>query len=151
DYADRAARFVARTRDFAELLVGIGFTPPGGAVPARVTYQDACHLKHGQKISAQPRQLLRAIPSLEFIEMRDSDMCCGSAGVYNLTQPAMSQEVLGWKTANITGTRAAIVVASNPGCAIQIKQGLRAAGDPAEVLHLAELLERSYREGATPA
>ncbi|HMA34338.1 MAG TPA: (Fe-S)-binding protein [Chloroflexia bacterium] len=149
-YAARAARFVARVRDFAELLVEIGFQPPAGALPLRVTYQDACHLKHGQKIAAQPRALLRAIPGLTLVEMQDSDTCCGSAGIYNITQPAMSATVLSWKTEHIGNTHADLVVASNPGCAIQIAHGLRQAGRPLEVLHLAELLERAY-QAAPPA
>lgn len=144
-YAERAANFVSKMRDFAELLVQIGFQPPQVEYKVRVTYQDACHMKHGQKIFNQPRSLLRAVPGLELVEMCDSDWCCGSAGVYNVVQPVMANEVLSWKTANIKNTQAEIVVASNPGCAIQIAYGMHKEGKSVEVLHLAELLERVYR------
>jgi glycolate oxidase iron-sulfur subunit len=143
-YAKRAEQFVSKMRDFAELLVEIGFKPPTGVYQARVTYQDACHMKHGQKVFKQPRQLITAIPGVELIEMQDSDWCCGSAGIYNILQPVMANEVLGWKTENIKNTQAEIVVASNPGCAIQIAYGMRQTGKEVEVLHLAELLERAY-------
>jgi len=144
-YAERAARFVDKMRDFGELLVEIGFTPPLGTYHARVTYQDACHMKHGQKVFNQPRQLIKALPGVELVEMKDSDWCCGSAGIYNVLQPVMANEVLSWKTENIKNTYAEIVVASNPGCAIQIAYGMNKAGRPVEVLHLAELLERAYQ------
>lgn len=144
-YATRAEVFVSKLCDFAEFLVEVGFEAPTGRLPAKVTYQDACHMKHGQKVFTQPRTLLQAIPGLQLVEMKDSDWCCGSAGIYNVVQPAMSGEILSWKVANIQNTGATIVVASNPGCAIQIAYGLRAASYPAEILHLAEILERSYK------
>ncbi len=146
-YADRAVAFVKKMRDFGEFLVEVGFEPPTGRIEARVTYQDACHMKHGQKVFTQPRVLLRSIPGLELVEMKDSDWCCGSAGIYNVVQPVMANEILSWKTANIQNTKANIVVASNPGCAIQIAYGMRQAGQPVEILHLAEILARSYRRG----
>jgi glycolate oxidase iron-sulfur subunit len=102
-------------------------------------------MKHGQKIFLQPRVLLNSIPGLEFVEMKDSDWCCGSAGIYNVVQPVMANEVLSWKVENVSNTKASILVASNPGCAIQIAYGMRQAGKPLEILHLAEILERSYR------
>ena len=147
DYAERAKTFVGKMRDFGELLVEIGFTPPKTTYVACVTYQDACHMKHGQKVFTQPRALIKAIPGVELVEMKESDWCCGSAGIYNVTQPVMANEVLGWKTANIVQTQAEIVVASNPGCAIQIAYGMRQEGKQVEILHLAELLERTYRLG----
>ncbi len=147
EYNERAVRFVAKMRDFAELLVEIGFTPPKKAYPVRVTYQDACHMKHGQKVFNQPRQLMRAVPGLELIEMNESDWCCGSAGIYNVVQPVLATEILGWKTENIIKTQAEVVIASNPGCAIQIAYGLRSAGRPANVIHLAELLDQAYAAG----
>ena len=143
-YAERAAQFVAKMRDFGEFLVEVGFEPPTGRIEARVTYQDACHMKHGQRVFTQPRVLLRSIPGLELVEMKDSDWCCGSAGIYNVVQPIMANEVLSWKVENVSDTQAQIVVASNPGCAIQIAYGMRKAGQPVELLHLAEILERSY-------
>lgn len=146
-YAERATRFVGKMRDFGELLVEIGFTPPQSEYKARVTYQDACHMKHGQKVFSQPRKLISSLPGVELVEMKDSDWCCGSAGIYNVVQPVMANEVLSWKTENIKNTDAEIVVASNPGCAIQIAYGMRKEGKPVEVLHLAELLERAYQIG----
>jgi glycolate oxidase iron-sulfur subunit len=146
-YAERAKRFVTKVRDLSEILVEVGFVPPKGRIKALVTYQDACHMRHGQKIFEQPRKLIKQIPGVEFVEMKESDWCCGSAGIYNVVQPEMANEVLGWKTANIRQTNADIVVASNPGCAIQISYGLREDGQKAEVLHLAELLERAYKAG----
>lgn len=144
-YQTRAANFVAKMRDLAEFLVEVGFEAPTGRLEATVTYQDACHMKHGQKVFNQPRQLLKSIPGLQLVEMKDSDWCCGSAGIYNVVQPVMANEILSWKVENIKKTGATIVVASNPGCAIQISYGLKQAGYAAELLHLAELLERSYQ------
>lgn len=145
-YSQRAATFVSKLRDFAEFLVEVGFEPPTGRIEARVTYQDACHMKHGQKVFLQPRVLLKSIPGLELVEMKDSDWCCGSAGIYNVVQPVMANEILGWKVENVSNTKAEILVASNPGCAIQIGFGMKQAGQPLEILHLAEILERSYRQ-----
>jgi glycolate oxidase iron-sulfur subunit len=147
EYSERAARFVGKMRDFSELLDEIGFIPPKGEYKARVTYQDACHMKHGQKVFNQPRKLIKQIKGVELVEMKDSDWCCGSAGIYNIVQPVMANEVLSWKTENVKNTRAEIVIASNPGCAIQIAYGMQKEGKPVEVLHLAELLERAYQVG----
>jgi glycolate oxidase iron-sulfur subunit len=146
-YSERAKVFVSKMRDFAELLVEIGFRPPKKEFPVRVTYQDACHMKHGQKVFNQPRQLMKAVPGLELVEMNESDWCCGSAGIYNVVQPVMANEILSWKTENIIKTKTQVVIASNPGCAIQIAYGLRAAGQPATVMHLAELLDQAYAAG----
>jgi len=143
-YAERAKKFVGKMRDFSEILVEVGFQPPKAPLKAKVTYQDACHLRHGQQVFSQPRQLIRQIPGVELVEMKESDWCCGSAGIYNIMQPVMAGEVLSWKTENIKNAHADIVVASNPGCAIQISYGLREDGQNAEVMHLAELLERAY-------
>jgi glycolate oxidase iron-sulfur subunit len=145
-YSKRAEAFVGKMRDFGEFLVEVGFTPPKGKINARITYQDACHMKHGQKVFKQPRVLIQSIPGVELAEMKDSDWCCGSAGIYNVVQPIMANEVLSWKTENINATEAEIVVASNPGCAIQIAYGLQKEypNKKVEVMHLAELLERSY-------
>jgi glycolate oxidase iron-sulfur subunit len=145
-YHERAELFVKKMRDLSEFLVEVGFEAPTGRLDTRATYQDACHMKHGQKVFNQPRALLRSIPGLELVEMKDSDWCCGSAGIYNVTQPVMANEVLSWKVENIKKTGAKIVIASNPGCAIQISYGLKNAGYSAEVLHIAEIMERSYRK-----
>lgn len=154
DYAERAAEFAARVRDFTELLAGLeGYEQGLGPLPLRAAYHDACHLAHAQGIREQPRALLAAIPELQQVELPESDWCCGSAGVYNITQPAMARRLLERKLSNVERTGAQVVVAANPGCLVQLRAGIRRRGSQVEVLHPAELLERSYRvgdgEGAT--
>lgn len=146
-YAQRAETFTRLVKDASEFLVGLGLVSPTRPVETVVTYQDPCHLAHGQKIRSQPRELLKAIPGLKFTEMNGSDRCCGSAGIYNLTHPEMSQELLKEKMAAIGQTSAAAVIAPNPGCMLQLRHGARRYGPPVQVLHLMELLERTY--GAT--
>jgi glycolate oxidase iron-sulfur subunit len=109
-----------------------------------VTYQDACHLVHGQGIRNQPRQILKSIPGLELVEMKESDVCCGSAGIYNLTHPEISRQVLDQKMDNIAATRAQAVVAPNPGCAMQIGFGIRKRGLRMQVYHVVDLLDGAY-------
>ena len=118
-----------------------------GEVRKRVTYQDPCHLVHGQGIRNQPRQLLKAIPGLDFVELKDSDVCCGSAGIYNLTHPELSGQILDWKMPEVAKTGAQILVAPNPGCAMQIAYGARKHGIDLEVVHVVDLLDRAYRAG----
>jgi glycolate oxidase iron-sulfur subunit len=143
---DRAVAFSNKVKDINEWLAETGIDTEGlGEVRARVTYQDPCHLIHGQGIRNQPRQLLRAIPGLELIELKDSDVCCGSAGIYNLTHPDLSAKILAWKMPDIADTKAEILVAPNPGCAMQIAYGARQRGMDLEVLHVVDLLDRSYR------
>jgi len=113
-------------------------------VRARVTYQDPCHLVHGQGIRRQPRELLRRIPGLELVEMEGSDRCCGSAGIYNLIQPDYSRRFLDEKMEAIERTGAHLVVAPNPGCMMQIASGIRTNGLRMHVHHLIDLLDRSY-------
>src|SRR5690606_9174906 len=113
-------------------------------------YHDACHLAHGQGIRAEPRRLLSMIPGLELVPLRDSEMCCGSAGMYSLLQPDMSARLLEEKVAAIMETGADVVVTGNPGCAMQIMQGLRQHNAPIEVKHPVELLAESYAAAAAP-
>jgi glycolate oxidase iron-sulfur subunit len=143
-YAERAADFAARVKDVSEFLASIDLVPPTRVVPMKVTYQDACHLVHGQGIRNQPRQLLRAIPGLELVEMRDSDVCCGSAGIYNLTHPDVSVQLLDQKMAHIAATGAQAVVAPNPGCSMQLAYGARRKGMPLQQLHVVDLLDKAY-------
>ncbi len=143
-YAARAAAFAARVKDVSEFLASIDLVPPTVPVPMRVTYQDACHLVHGQGIRNQPRALLRQIPGLELIEMKDSDVCCGSAGIYNLTHYDISVELLDQKMANLLATGAEAVVAPNPGCSMQLAFGARRARVELQQLHVVDLLARSY-------
>ena len=144
-YAARARAFSARVKDINELLADLPFRHPRAALHRRVTYQDACHLAHAQRIREQPRTILRAIPGLELIEMRASDTCCGSAGIYNVTQPAMAMTLLERKMDAVLETGADLLVVSNPGCAIQIAAGVRLRGALLSVVHPVDLLDRAYR------
>jgi len=146
-YAERAARWDAKLKDIHEWLAAIGIAPPRpGIAPMRVTYHEACHLCHGQKITRQPREILRAIPGLELVELPESTWCCGSAGVYNITQPEMSQELLRRKLDQVAQTAAPIVATANPGCLVQIVAGLRERGCAVEARHPIALLAQAYRE-----
>jgi glycolate oxidase iron-sulfur subunit len=109
-----------------------------------VTYHDPCHVVHGQKIKKEPRQLLAQVPGLTVVELPESDWCCGSAGIYNLTQPEMATRLLARKVGHIESTGAGAVVTANPGCILQIQQGLRERGRDVSVLHLVEILDRAY-------
>jgi glycolate oxidase iron-sulfur subunit len=143
-YAERAKQYSRLCRDVTEFLAEHGLTGPLGEVRARVTYQDPCHLIHGQRVHRQPRELLRRIPGLELVELEGADRCCGSAGIYNLVQPSYSRQILDEKVAALERTGADAVVAPNPGCMLQIASGLRAHGTPMHVHHLIELLDRAY-------
>ena len=143
-YAERTRAFVAKVKDISEFLVDHLHNPPTGYVQARITYVDSCHLRHGQKISQQPRALLRAIPGVELVELAQPDQCCGSAGIYNLVQPAMANQVLDAKLADVRATNAGIIVTANTGCTMQMVYGVQRGGLDATVLHIVELLERSY-------
>jgi glycolate oxidase iron-sulfur subunit len=143
-YAEKAQRFSRLVKDASEFMVGLGLVVPRGRIEMVVTYQDPCHLAHGQRVRAQPRALLAAIPGLRVVEMEASDRCCGSAGIYNLTHPEMSQELLREKMGSIGATAAEAVVAPNPGCMLQLRYGAQRYGPALTVLHLVELLDRSY-------
>ncbi len=143
-YAERAKVFVAKVQDISEFLADHLHNPPTGHVQARVTYVDSCHLRHGQKVSKQPRALLRAIPGVHLVEVAQPDMCCGSAGIYNLVQPEMANQVLDNKLADVRATGAGIIVTANTGCYMQMVYGVKRGGLNATVLHVVELLERSY-------
>jgi glycolate oxidase iron-sulfur subunit len=136
-----AARLGARARDVTELLVDADL--PLSPLRLTVTYHDACHLAHGQQVRSAPRELLRRIPGLTLVELRDSDLCCGSAGVYNILQPEMADRLLELKLARIAETGARIVAAGNPGCLMQIARGARARGLDLEIVHPVILLARA--------
>jgi glycolate oxidase iron-sulfur subunit len=145
-YAEKAATFSALVKDVTEYLVALPFSTEMGRVPGRVTYQDSCHLAHAQKIKVQPRALLQAIPGLEFVEMTDADRCCGSGGVYNLTQPEISWRILAEKMKHVAESRADIVATANTGCMLQLDAGLRRFGPKkAQMAHVVELLDEAYR------
>lgn len=147
-YADRAQLWDRRLRDIQEWLVEINCRAPEAppfARPDTVTYHESCHLVHGQKISRQPRELLRLLPQIALVDLPESTWCCGSAGVYAITQPEQAELLLGRKVANIASTGAAWVATANPGCHLQIARGLSAAGMATEVVHPVSLLARAYR------
>lgn len=145
-YRDRAAQWDRKVQDIHEWLVRIGIQAPSPNTPAqRVTYHESCHLSHGQKVVAQPRQLLKVIPNLTLIELPESNWCCGSAGIYNLTQPEMAGQLLARKIKHIQGTGADIVATGNPGCLLQVINGLKQAGTPVRVAHPVTLLAEAYR------
>jgi Fe-S oxidoreductase len=143
-WRERAARFASRVRDVSEFLAEQPLRGPLTAVRRTVTYHDPCHVVHGQKIRAQPRALLAQIPGLRVVELEEADWCCGSAGTYNLTQPEMATRLQERKIAHVQATGADAVVTANPGCIIQIAQGLAARGAPVQVLHIVELLDQAY-------
>jgi glycolate oxidase iron-sulfur subunit len=144
-YGDKAREFSARVRDISELLAGLPFERPSGSVHAIVTYQDSCHLAHAQRITRAPRFILESIPELQLVEMAHPDRCCGAAGVYSLTQPEMSLDLLENKLNDIANTGADVIATANPGCMAQLEAGVRRRGLPARVVHVVELLDRAYR------
>jgi glycolate oxidase iron-sulfur subunit len=144
-YAEPARRFAEATKDITELLVSLPFDPPTAPLNRKVTYQDPCHLVHAQRISSQPRAILNAIPGLELVEMDQSSMCCGGAGIYSVVQPDLSAKILDAKMGNIAATGASQVVTANPGCMAQIEQGLLRMGIPSKVLHVVDLLDEAYQ------
>jgi len=146
-YAEKARLVSAKVRDITEFLASIDLAPPPLPVRVKATYQDACHLAHGQGVRAQPRKLLSMIPGLELVSLRDSDTCCGSAGVYNIVQPEMADALLRRKMENIAATGAQVVASANAGCMMQLRLGARLYGPPVEVLHVIDLLDRAYGEG----
>jgi glycolate oxidase iron-sulfur subunit len=111
----------------------------------RATYQDPCHLGHAQRIRTAPRKLLAAIPGLELIELKEADICCGSAGVYNVVHNEMSDRLLKNKMLRIRETRAEVILTANPGCLLQLRAGVKAEGGHRRVLHVVELLDEAYR------
>jgi glycolate oxidase iron-sulfur subunit len=143
-WAARARAFAARVVDVTEYLARQPLAGPLGPLPLRATYHDPCHLAHGQRVRSEPRALLRAVPGLELLELREADMCCGSAGSYNLTEPAMARRLLERKMAHVQATGAQAVVTANPGCLLQLAAGVRARGLPMDVLHVVEVLDRAY-------
>jgi len=145
-YHDRAERLTAKMKDVAEFLGNISLKTPTREIRAKVTYHDACHLAHGQGVREQPRALLRSIPGLQLTELPESDWCCGSAGTYNLTEPAMARRLLNRKVDNIQATEADLVVTGNPGCLMQIRAGLQQRGLPIKAIHTVDLLAEAYEE-----
>jgi glycolate oxidase iron-sulfur subunit len=147
-YRERAVLWSQKLRDVHEWLQEIGARPARVPSEQRVTNHEACHLCHAQKITQQPRDVLKLIPGLDLVELPESTWCCGSAGVYNITQPEMSSQLLDRKLANIRKTGVATVASANPGCCVQLEAGVRAAGMQVQIVHPITLLARAYRAEA---
>jgi glycolate oxidase iron-sulfur subunit len=145
DWAGRAAAFSASVRDFSEFLAELGPVAPRAEIPVTAAYHDACHLGHAQRITAQPRALLRGVPGLVLAEIPDAGTCCGSAGIYNLVQPEAAAELGERKARAVAETGADLLVSANPGCSLQIAQALAAGGRPMPVAHVAEVLDAAIR------
>ena len=141
---ERGERFSSRVKDASEYLAGIGLATAPGPVRATAAYDDPCHLIHGQKISAQPRALLAAIPGLTLVPLAEADWCCGSAGTYNVTQPELAARLGHRKAQHVIRSGAQMVITANPGCQMQIEAALRREGATTPVVHLMDLLDRAY-------
>jgi glycolate oxidase iron-sulfur subunit len=155
-YRELAHLWDEKVKDIHEWLAEIGLQSPGNfggadlqVGPTVVTYHESCHLCHGQKITTQPRELLRAIPGLKLVELPESSWCCGSAGIYNLTQPEMAGQLLDRKLKHIRSTGATIVATGNPGCLLQLINGAKKVGLPLRVVHPVTLLAEAYRQTET--
>jgi len=146
EYVERAEAFSHQVRDVNEFLGEIEVIPPTGSIPKRVTYDEPCHLVHAQGIHQQPRDLIRMIPDLEFVELQESEWCCGSAGIYNILEPEIASQMLERKVKYIQDTGAEIVLTGNPGCLLQIQMGIRRHQLPIRVMHPIDLLDASYHE-----
>jgi glycolate oxidase iron-sulfur subunit len=147
-YAERARAFAARCKDVSEVLAELEPRAARHPLPLRVAYHDACHLQHAPGVRDEPRRMLATVPRLEVVEVPDSALCCGSAGIYNLLQPAAAEELGDRKVTNCLSTSPDLVVSANPGCLMQLAAGLRRAGKQIPVLHAIELLDAAIH--ATP-
>ena len=144
EYAEKAEKLAGMTVDVTEFLASFPLERPDGRLDIRVTYQDACHLVHAQRIADAPRKVLQSIPGLELVEMEDASRCCGAAGVYTITQRGMSGRLLESKMRDVLATGAEVVATANPGCALQMEAGLRLAGSDGRVCHVVDLLDEAY-------
>jgi glycolate oxidase iron-sulfur subunit len=148
EYKDKAQEFANKVKDSQEFLAMVGLTAklsPLTEEPLTIVYQDACHLLHGQKISVQPRQLLKQIPNIKLREPLDAALCCGSAGVYNMLQPEIAEELGEQKARNLVNTGAELIASPNPGCSLQISKHLEKQGKEMKVMHPMELLDLAIR------
>ncbi len=144
-YAERARDFAGKVRDVSELLDELGPVAPRHPLEISVAYHDACHLAHAQGVRAQPRRLLRGVPGLELREIAEPELCCGSAGVYNILNPAPARELGDRKAANIVATGAELLVTANPGCLMQVASAISRSGHPMGMAHTIEVLDASIR------
>ncbi|MGD0395138.1 MAG: glycolate oxidase subunit GlcF [Acidimicrobiales bacterium] len=144
-YGERARAFSAKCRDISEVLAGLTPRAPRHPLPLKVAYHDACHLQHAQGLRAQPRTVLGQIPELQILETAEAALCCGSAGIYNLVRPGPAQELGERKVRHVLATAPDIVASGNPGCLIQLRSGLRLAGNQVPVVHMVEVVDASIR------
>lgn len=144
EYYERACKFSSKVRDVTEFLAGIEFDRNFGTVRARATYQDPCHLGHAQRIRSAPRQLMAAVPGLELVELKESEVCCGSAGIYNVVQNEMAERLLKAKMQRVDETGAELILTANPGCLLQLRAGVARSRSNRRVMHVVELLDEAY-------
>ena len=144
EFYERAREFSSKVRDVTEFLAGIDFNRNFGAIRARATYQDPCHLGHAQRIRSAPRKLMAAIPGLELVELKESEVCCGSAGIYNVVQNEMAERLLKAKMQRVDETGAELILTANPGCLLQLRAGVARSNRKRRVLHVVELLDEAY-------
>jgi len=144
-YDERAEKVTKKTKDVMEFLADIGLQGELKELKLRVTYQDACHIAHAQRIKEHPRKIIKHIPGIEFVELPESDLCCGSAGIYNLIEPDMAEKLLERKISKLKETGVQVLVAGNPGCLLQIAMGIKRHGLNIRTAHPIELLDWAYR------
>lgn len=144
EYAVRAKMIAQKVKDISEFLFEIGIKKTEKEFPHKVTYHDACHLAHSQSITREPRQILKSITGITYVELNEASWCCGSAGIYNVVRYDDSMKILDRKMKNITDTKAEYIVANNPGCLLQIEYGCRQSGIKSKVVHLSSLLSEAY-------
>ena len=150
DLKQQLSGFADKVRDVSEFLAELGLKPPTGDIPLRAVYHDACHLCHAQQIRSQPRELLQAVPGLELVPLAESEICCGAAGSYNLTEPEMSDRLAERKLQNILTADVEAVITGNAGCSLQIQASLKRAGTNIRVYHPMDILDWSYRNENPP-
>ena len=147
EFLPRARAFAEKVRDVSELLASIPQRAPRAPLRARVAYHSPCHLGHAQRINDPPRALLRAIPGVELVEVPDGEQCCGSAGVYNLIEPASADDIGRRKADAVLSTKATILASANPGCSLQIRRMVEERGGAVEAAHPVEIIDRAIRGG----
>jgi glycolate oxidase iron-sulfur subunit len=145
EYAERARRFSAKCRDVAEFLDQLGPRAQRHPLSLRVAYHDSCHLQHSQRVRSQPRAILAAIPGIEIVEIPESALCCGSAGIYNLVQPETADQLGDRKASLIAPLQPDVVATGNPGCLLQLDAALARKGQPIPVVHTIQLLDASIQ------
>jgi len=145
EYLEPAQAFSGKLRDVTEFLAGIDFNKEFAVTRLRATYQDSCHLAHAQKIRSAPRKLLAAVPGLELVELKESEICCGSAGIYNVVHNDLAERLLQSKMRRVDETKADLILTANPGCLLQLRAGISRAGGERRVLHVVELLDEAYQ------